>query len=72
MLPMVLRLLRLLASLNDAQELQRQQECHAIVLLPENFAQQINRGEQGTVLFYADLSGCFTTKECTLPLLMYH
>lgn len=57
-----IKVVKVVSSLNDAQELQRQQECHAIVLLPENFAQQINRGEQGTVLFYADLSGMFYYK----------
>jgi conserved transporter len=57
-----IKVVKIVSSLNDAQELQRQQECHAIVLLPENFAQQINRGEQGTVLFYADLSGMFYYK----------
>ena len=57
-----IKVVKVVRSLNDAQELQRQQECHAIVLLPENFAQQINRGEQGTVLFYADLSGMFYYK----------
>ena len=57
-----IKVVKIASSLNDAQELQRQQECHAIVLLPENFAQQINRGEQGTVLFYADLSGMFYYK----------
>ena len=57
-----IKIVKVVSSLNDAQELQRQQECHAIVLLPENFAQQINRGEQGTVLFYADLSGMFYYK----------
>ena len=57
-----IKVAKVVSSLNDAQELQRQQECHAIVLLPENFAQQINRGEQGTVLFYADLSGMFYYK----------
>ena len=57
-----IKVVKVVSSLSDAQELQRQQECHAIVLLPENFAQQINRGEQGTVLFYADLSGMFYYK----------
>lgn len=57
-----IKVVKVVSSLNDAKELQRQQECHAIVLLPENFAQQINRGEQGTVLFYADLSGMFYYK----------
>ena len=57
-----IKVAKVVSSLNDAQELQRQQECHAIVLLPESFAQQINRGEQGTVLFYADLSGMFYYK----------
>lgn len=48
---------RVVGSLEEAKEAQRRQECHGIVFIPQDFDLKINRGEQTTVSFFADLSG---------------
>ena len=48
---------RIVGSLEAAKEMQRRQECHGIVFIPQDFERKINRGEQATVSFFVDLSG---------------
>lgn len=45
------------ADMEEAREMQRRQECHGIVYIPDDFSEKIARHEQTTVGFFADMSG---------------
>ncbi len=44
------------ANMNDARRLMHEKECYGILYIPHDFSRNIQRGEQGVVSFYSDMS----------------
>lgn len=56
------------ANLDEARIMMMQRECYAILLFPNNFTREIERGEQSSIVFYTDMSLLLNYKELFMAL----
>ncbi len=53
-------------SIAEAEELNRRTEIYGVVVIPSDFEQRVNRGEQGVIGVYADMAGMLYYKALLL------
>lgn len=53
-------------SIAEAEELNRRTEVYGVVVIPSDFEQRVNRGEQGVIGVYADMAGMLYYKALLL------
>lgn len=54
------------SSLEEAKQLQKKSKVHGIILIPNNFNQKLNKGEQASISVYNDLTSFFWYRNMAL------